>query len=81
MTQSQSSGEQSCRSVICQRDVDIIGPEETVLTAAERMRQRTVGCLVVVEKGRLPIGIVTDRDLVLRVVAKDGMLARLLSAR
>lgn len=56
---------------ICQRDVDIIGPEETVFTAAERMRQRTVGCLVVVESGQLPIGIVTDRDLVLRVVAAD----------
>ena len=55
---------------VCQRDVDIARHNETVLTAAERMRQRTVGCLVVVE-GQVPIGIVTDRDLVLRVVAED----------
>jgi len=56
---------------ICQRDVDTIGPEESVVTAAELMRQRTVGCLVVVEAGRQPVGIITDRDLVLRVVAED----------
>lgn len=56
---------------ICQRDVDIVGPKESVLAAAERMRQRTVGCLVVVDNGQLPVGIVTDRDLVLRVVADD----------
>ncbi len=56
---------------ICQRDVDVVGPEESVLAAAEQMRQRTVGCLVVVEKGQIPVGIITDRDLVLRVVAEN----------
>jgi len=56
---------------ICQRDVDVIGPDDTVLVAAERMRQRTVGCLVVVDAGQVPVGIVTDRDLVLRVIAED----------
>ena len=35
---------------ICQRDVDVVSPEDSVLTAAERMRQRTVGCLVVTDK-------------------------------
>jgi len=56
---------------ICQRDVDVAGPDETVLVAAERMRQRTVGCLVVVDGGQAPVGIITDRDLALRVVAED----------
>jgi CBS domain-containing protein len=56
---------------ICQRDVDIVGPNDSVLTAAERMRQRTVGCLVVVEQGQRPVGIITDRDLVIRVVADE----------
>ncbi len=55
---------------ICQREVDVTRPDETVLRAAERMRQRTVGCLIVAE-GQVPIGIITDRDLVLRVVAED----------
>jgi CBS domain-containing protein len=33
------------------------------------MQQRNVGCLVVTDTDNRPIGIVTDRDLVLRVVA------------
>ena len=41
---------------------------ETVESAAMTMRDRDVGCLVVTREGR-PAGIVTDRDLVLRVVA------------
>ena len=41
------------------------------MAAAERMRQRTVGCLVVVEQGQMPVGIITDRDLVMRVVADE----------
>lgn len=44
--------------------------EDGVLDAARAMRERRVGCLVVVREGR-PIGIVTDRDLALRVLG-DG---------
>jgi CBS domain-containing protein len=36
---------------------------------AEAMERHNVGCVVVVE-GQRPIGIVTDRDLALRVVAR-----------
>ena len=54
-----------------QRSPDTISPDDCVLLAAERMRQRTVGCLVAVDGANEPIGIVTDRDLVLRVLA-DG---------
>jgi CBS domain-containing protein len=54
---------------ICQRHVDLAEPEETVRMAAERMRQRSVGTLVVLDEERRPAGIVTDRDLVLRVIA------------
>ncbi|HEX4145471.1 MAG TPA: CBS domain-containing protein [Pirellulales bacterium] len=56
---------------ICQRDVDIVGPKDSVLVAAERMRSRTVGCLVVVEQGQTPVGILTDRDLIIRVLAEE----------
>jgi CBS domain-containing protein len=56
---------------ICQRNVDLAELGESVQAVAERMRQRMVGCLVVVDGSRKPIGIVTDRDLALRVVA-DG---------
>lgn len=56
---------------ICQRNVDVIGADDSVALAAERMRQRTVGCLIVVNAKQEPIGMLTDRDLVIRVLA-DG---------
>jgi CBS domain-containing protein len=40
----------------------------SVLEAAELLKARNVGCLVVVEGGK-PCGILTDRDVALRVVA------------
>jgi CBS domain-containing protein len=54
---------------ILQRDVDTATAEENVFTAAERMHQRTVGALVVVNDDNVPVGIVTDRDIVVRLVA------------
>jgi CBS domain-containing protein len=55
---------------ICQPAVDVASLGESVQAIAERMRQRTVGCLVVVNARREPIGMVTDRDLVIRVLAE-----------
>jgi CBS domain-containing protein len=55
---------------ICIRDVDTACPGETVEVVAQRMHQRAVGSLVVVSNESEPIGIVTDRDLVARVLAK-----------
>jgi CBS domain-containing protein len=43
--------------------------DETVFDVACRMRDQKVGCVVVVRDGR-PVGMLTDRDLVLRVVAE-----------
>ncbi len=54
----------------CSRAVDTIEPHESAYLAAERMLQRGVGSLVVVGSNEHPIGIVTDRDLVERVLAK-----------
>ena len=45
-----------------------IGPYRTAREAAEIMEQAGVGAIVVVEEDR-PIGIITDRDLVRRVLA------------
>jgi CBS domain-containing protein len=44
---------------------------ETVKRVAIAMREQGVGCVVITKDGR-PLGIVTDRDLVVRVVA-DGI--------
>jgi CBS domain-containing protein len=48
-----------------------IDAAETIRTAARRMHEAHVGALVVVDQGR-PIGIVTDRDVVVRGVAHDS---------
>jgi CBS domain-containing protein len=50
-------------------DPATVPPETTVSEAAERMAREDVGPLPVVENGRL-VGIVTDRDLVVRVLAE-----------
>jgi CBS domain-containing protein len=44
-------------------------PNESVVDVARRMRHFRVGC-VVVTRGAHPIGIITDRDIALRVVAE-----------
>lgn len=44
---------------------------ESALEAARRMRELDVGILPVVEDGRC-IGVVTDRDLVVRAMAKEA---------
>ncbi|MDG4866431.1 CBS domain-containing protein [Guyparkeria sp. 1SP6A2] len=60
---------------VCNRVPEVIGAEESVQAAAERMREYHVGNLVVVDDTsgkRVPIGIgigiVTDRDLVLEIL-------------
>jgi CBS domain-containing protein len=47
-----------------------IGADEYVVEAARLMATHDVGSLPVVDDGKL-VGIVTDRDVVLQVVAKD----------
>jgi CBS domain-containing protein len=59
---------------ICTRDVVVAPKTEMIVDAAKRMRTSHVGNLVVIENrnGRhIPIGIVTDRDIVISVVAGD----------
>jgi len=59
---------------ICNREVIVIQRDATIVEAAKLMRQFHVGALIVVEKrdGRqIPAGIVTDRDLVVEVVATE----------
>lgn len=60
-------------SDICKRDVVTVHAETTVLEATKLMRQNHVGDVVVVmrkEDGTTtPVGIVTDRDVVIEVVA------------
>ena len=61
-------------SEICSRDVIIVRRDDNVLEAAKLMRQHHVGNVLVVEERngiRIPVGIITDRDLVVEVMAPE----------
>lgn len=55
---------------LCVRDVDTADANETVQVAAQRMHSRNVGTLVVIDSAGNPVGLVTDRDLAIRVLAE-----------
>jgi len=54
---------------ICMRSVDTAEARESVVEAARRMRERQVGTLVVIDEAAHPMGLVTDRDIAMRIVA------------
>lgn len=59
---------------ICKREVVIVTRQAPVIEAARLMRQYHVGDVVVVDElsgRRRPVGIVTDRDIVIEVVAME----------
>jgi CBS domain-containing protein len=59
----------------CNRQVVVARREEHVAEAARRIRDFHVGTLIVVDEQdgcRIPVGILTDRDLVVRGLAADG---------
>jgi CBS domain-containing protein len=55
---------------IMTKEVVKISVNDDVFAAAELMNSSEIGCLVVVD-GENPIGIITERDIVRRVVAKE----------
>jgi len=58
---------------ICSRQVVFARRGESVRDAARLMREHHVGALVIVDERdglRVPVGIITDRDIVVAVVAK-----------
>lgn len=54
---------------IMTRDVEFIRPNDTIRSVAQKMRKRDVGFLPVFEGDQL-VGVITDRDLVVRVLAE-----------
>jgi len=59
---------------LCTPDVVSCTPDSSALHAARLMRQHHVGNVVVVEDAeadRSPIGVVTDRDIVIEVLGKE----------
>ena len=63
----------STAAAACTRDVAYVFRSSALDEAARVMRERHVGCLVVVDEtpeGRAVAGLLTDRDIVTAVVAK-----------
>jgi CBS domain-containing protein len=59
--------------VLCNREVIVTGPETSAQEAAELMRTHHVGDIVVVEERggeHRPVGLITDRDLVVELLAQ-----------
>ena len=58
----------------CNREVVVIAKSESVREAISLMRQHHVGTVVVVEQPvdkPVPVGILTDRDIVMEILAED----------
>jgi CBS domain-containing protein len=63
---------------ICTTDVVCCEPQASALDAARLMRHKHVGDVVVVgEAERVPLGIVTDRDLTIEVLGNDRDAAQI----
>src|SRR5262245_57136070 len=58
---------------IATKNVITVTPDADVRFVAQKMRAHRVGCVLVVDSRRL-LGIVTDRDLALRVIAEERPL-------
>lgn len=59
---------------ICNREVVITRVEDSVLLAAKLMRKHHVGDVLVVHQSNgscIPVGIITDRDLVVEILAPE----------
>jgi len=59
---------------VCNRDVVCTAREASVADAAQLMRRYHIGDVVVVDRsdGRaIPVGILTDRDIVIELIAKN----------
>ncbi len=50
------------------KDVLVVGQEESVLSAAKKMASRDIGSIVVIDGNEKPVGIFTERDILVRVV-------------
>jgi CBS domain-containing protein len=62
-------------SEVMSKQPEVVKASETVLDAAKLLKRKDVG-MVPVEKDDRIIGVLTDRDIVMRVVAEDRSAAQ-----
>lgn len=56
---------------LCKRQVVTATPDASLCDVSKLMRANHVGSVVIVDASRKPVGIITDRDIVVEVVAAD----------
>jgi CBS domain-containing protein len=54
----------------CTKSVVTARADESVADAAKKMLEKNVGTIIVVDLQAAPIGMITDRDVAVRVVAE-----------
>jgi len=54
----------------CRKSIVTAQLDDPAVSVAQRMRDDHVGCVVIVDSGGRPAGVVTDRDLTVRVLAE-----------
>ncbi|OEU62136.1 MAG: histidine kinase [Desulfuromonadales bacterium C00003094] len=63
---------------VCNREVVVVAKGASLLEAAKLMRSQHVGTVVVVEEhdgNPIPVGILTDRDMVIALIAEEVPLS------
>lgn len=58
-----------CEDVM-ENEVDVLSRKDTVERAAAIMRESDIGFLPICDEENRPVGVITDRDIVLRVIAE-----------
>ncbi len=61
--------------------VEICLPEESVQQVARRLTSKGISSLLVVAENQSPIGIITEKDLVAKVIAPEGVNSQTLTAQ
>lgn len=56
--------------VVMVKHIITCGPETTLQNAAKLMKKKNLSCLIVIEN-KIPIGIVTERDIMFKAVANN----------
>ncbi|HEY0943598.1 MAG TPA: CBS domain-containing protein [Steroidobacter sp.] len=69
---------------VCTREVVFVDESESLHTAAELMRNKWVGSVVVckeVDSQRVPVGMITDRDVAMAALRSEGRLSGILASQ
>ena len=61
-------------SELALREPVLVGPRDSVRTAIERMRERRLGCVIVVDPEKKPLGIFTE-NMLTQLVARGQLSA------